>query len=539
MQARVTHQDQDTGRRAPKAWPAARTRRATPRAGSAALLAAVVACVAACGSEHAGTSLRIALGYEEITGLDTAEVTLQDRTQSAPIAHELLLLVPDELAGTEMQVEVWGRRDGQRAAFGRATAVPMLGKTIEVSLQLFACSPRCDGDQLTSCKEPMTSCPLGCVDGDEPRCAAPTPSNGVDPAAADAAHTSVTISVDTTFDTDTGAIAGGLARAPGVGYGGGIGYLQAAPSAAGGAPLGIFVFHDLNIDPGATVRFSGSRAAVVLIANLGLLDGVIDVAGDHGGRSTPGPGGGAGGTEVSDAQGCGRGEPGTHASLNSDGGGGGAGAGTTGGPGGGPLGSDIPGGPACLPMMLEPLQGGSGGGRGSPGAVATAASGGGGGGAIQITSLGVLTVTGSILAGGAGGEGGPASAIDAGGGGGGGSGGAILLEAPILNVGKMALLIANGGGGGGGATEGATTSLAGTPGEDAGTSFGPVQGGGGDSNGGSGGAEGSPPDVGTSGTSNGGGGGGAAGAIVIRGRSRIVEGTISPRALQADIKPPM
>ncbi|HEU4733087.1 MAG TPA: hypothetical protein VFT22_34575, partial [Kofleriaceae bacterium] len=200
-------------RRASPAGRAQRKRWTASRAASAALLAAVLGCVAACSSEHVGTSLRIALGYEEISALDTAEVTLQDRTQTAPIAHELLLLVPDEVAGTEMQVEVWGLRAGKRAAFGRATAVPMLGKTIAVSLQLFACSPGCDGDQLTSCKEPMTTCPLGCVDGDEPRCAPPTPSNGVDPTAADPLQGTTTISADTTFDGDTGEIVGGVRRA--------------------------------------------------------------------------------------------------------------------------------------------------------------------------------------------------------------------------------------------------------------------------------------------------------------------------------------
>jgi hypothetical protein len=59
------------------------------------------------------------------------------------------------------------------------------------------------------------------------------------------------------------------------------------------------------------------------------------------------------------------------------------------------------------------------------------------------------------------------------------------------------------------------------------------------STGGSGGAQESPAaDFGGNGTTNGGGGGGGVGAIVIRGHTRTLAGTISPLAIEGDVKPP-
>ncbi|TMQ09438.1 MAG: hypothetical protein E6J90_38010 [Deltaproteobacteria bacterium] len=495
------------------------------------LIALSLATLAAGCSHDPGTSLKIALAYDDALGLDTADVTLSDRTESGRIAHQLLLLVPDELAGMDMMIEVWGRKAGKRAAYGTATAVPRRGHTVAASVTLTACTPSCTGAMLTSCTGPMVSCALGCSEDGDAHCFGPRPSNGVDPTAADPLRGTTTISANATFDTDTGAIIGGLDRPAGTGIAAGVGYVQAPASGPGGAPLGIFVFHNLTVEAGATVRFTGARAAVLLVGDAARIAGVINAAAGH---PTPGPGGGAGGSEVGPARGCGAGAPGVK-SANRDSGGGGGGAGSTGGPGGdigGTLGGL--GGAACMPALLEPLQGGSGGGRGSPGGAASAAAGGSGGGALQITALGSLEITGTINAGGAGGEAAAGSSTDAGGGGGGGSGGAILLEAPTVITGATAIVVANGGGGGGGGG-----TIAGGPGDDGGTSTQPAQGGfGGElsANGGTGGSLGSPPDVGTGGATNGGGGGGAAGVIAIRGRTLMIAGTISPHATQADVQ---
>jgi hypothetical protein len=503
---------------------------------SAQALPILAVIVAGCNTENPGTSVKIALAYDDTLGLDTAEVTLADRTQSARIAHQLLLLVPDQSAGVEMPVEVWGKRAGKRAAYGTTTAIPRLGKTVSASLTLTQCTPGCQGNELSTCTGATVTCVLGCSSDGDAHCTAPTPSNGIDPTQADPLNGTTTISASATFDTDTGMITGGLDRQQGTGIASGIGYFQVMASAASGAALGLFVFHNLKIDAAATVRFTGSRAAVLLVGDTAKIAGVIDVAAGHDTRSAPGPGGGAGASSGS-AQGCGAGGSGTSA-AKIDGGGGGGGAGGAGGDGGAVNAPLVgAGGPRCLPMFLEPLQGGSGGGRGGLGSLATEAVGGGGGGALQITALGSLEISGTINAGGQGGAGGAASATDGGGGGGGGAGGAVLLEAPAVIVDASAILAANGGGGGGGGGP-----QMGQAGEHGGLSSQTAQGGGGtelaSSTGGSGGALDSPADFGGNGTTNGGGGGGAAGAIVIRGHTRTLAGTFSPRAIEDDVKPP-
>lgn len=509
----------------------------------AATLPILAAILAGCNHDNPGTSVQVALDYDGSLGLDTAEVTLTDRTQSAPIERELLLLVPDELADTDMPIAVWGLRAGKRSAYGTVTAVPKRGKTIKASLTLTTCSPACQNDQLTTCTGPMVTCPLSCSEVSDPHCIGPKPSNGVDPGLADPLRGTTTISAATTLNTDTGAITGGVSRANGTGIDGGIGYFQAPAISAGGAPLGIFVFHNLTVDAAATLRFTGTHAAVLLVGDAAKIAGAIDVAAGHGAQSAAGPGGGTGGTENGPARGCGPGGAGARSGTAFDSGGGGGGGSQDGGPGGdtsGTTGGVV--GKTCLPAKLEPLQGGSGGGRGSPGTAVSGASGGGGGGALQITALGSLEITGTINAGGAGGEGGPASATDAGAGGGGGSGGALLFESPSVMISDKAILTANGGGGGGGGS-GTNGALAGLQGDNGTTSTATPQGGGGQESmngGGSGGAVG-PPDVGGFGSSNGGGGGGGVGAIVIRGRTKMLgnKATLSPPPALLDVQPSM
>jgi hypothetical protein len=497
----------------------------------------VAAACAGCGSDGPGTSVRVALAYDDSLGLDTAEVTLDNRTESAAIAHELLLLVSDDVAGREMPIEVWGRKDDQRVAYGTTTAVPERGKTVSAQLSL-TCMPGCQGDMLRTCTGPLVDCALGCSETGDAHCISAGTSNGIDPMLAAPLTGTTTVTANAILDTDTGEITGAISRPAGTGINGGIGYFQAPAFGPGGAALGIFAFHNLAVEASGSLRFTGSRAAVVLVGDTAGIAGTIDVAASRGTRSTPGPGGGAGGT-VGPAGGCGAGGSGGR-DGGDDGGGGGGGGGENGAAGGG-LTPALPGigGGSCLPGLLEPLQGGSGGGTGGPGSQSMPASGGGGGGGLQITAVRALVVTGTINAGGGGGAGAAAALADAGGGGGGGSGGALLLEAPTLTIAGTAVLAANGGGGGGGG--GTQPGLAGSNGRADNVA---AEGGGGsdgENGGGSGGATGSAADLGRDGTTNGnaGGGGGGVGRIVLRGRIRVVGGLISPPPTQTDLKPPM
>src|SRR5262245_45674678 len=115
----------------------------------------------ACSQTSPGTSVRVALHYQDTLGLDTVEVTLDDRSESVPIAHDLLLLLPDELAGTEQPVLVSGRQATQPVAYGETSVTPRLGALIDASVTLAACTPGCQANQLTTCVSPQVACLLG------------------------------------------------------------------------------------------------------------------------------------------------------------------------------------------------------------------------------------------------------------------------------------------------------------------------------------------------------------------------------------------
>lgn len=307
------------------------------------------------------------------------------------------------------------------------------------------------------------------------------------------------------------------------------------PQTTGGPDVCVRVFAGLEIAGEATWTITGEHPLVVLVTGEVIIDGTIDLSAT---RTTPGAGGGRGGTASAGATGV---RPGGRGGGSSDfyedgGGGGGAfcGAGGDGGDGGNADGGS--GGDAVSnTYTLEPLDGGSGGGfaRGEmSGGVDSSASGGGGGGAIQISSRTSIAVRGAILAGGGGGEGGGATTDffqNYGGGAGGGSGGGILLEAPAIAIESGARVWTTGGGGGGSADgeqrTGPDIARPGGPGGDGRTTGGRaargVEGGGGygadggESGGGStdGGGNG---ESNSNGSANGGGGGGGVGCIVIR-----------------------
>jgi hypothetical protein len=389
------------------------------------------------------------------------------------------------------------------------------------------------------CAFPDPTCPSmlrygEASDGLENTCvsdgAALVPSNGVDAGLADETSVPIQISSTVTLDTDTGAISGGLTRGAGEGVASDIGYHQRM---SGTAPLGVFVFASLEVTEAGTMRFIGSRAAVLLIGGEATISGVIDVAaGCDGLRSCPGPGGRAGAIPGTPASGCGSAGDGGSGASNTDGGGGGGGGAAMGATGGAAGSAATGAGGAICPSSptLVPLVGGGGGGAGGQGATPAVSDGGGGGGAVQITSLTRLIVDGVVDANGAGGGGGPlsASGINAGAGSGGGAGGGVLLEAPSIELAASTVLVANGGGGG----AGGYGDQAGTPGANGGRSTTVAAGGaavGGNAPGGDGGAGStaaqSPPTTG----GNGGGGGGAVGRIALLTAVPVtLLGTLSP-----------
>lgn len=264
-----------------------------------------------------------------------------------------------------------------------------------------------------------TACPLGCFE-DEPRCRAVDPSNDL-AEYLDAAATAVAADLpdNTVIDPVTGTItppdAGALPIAS---------FLVPAP--AGGVPVRVFVVGSVanpaSLAQVPAIAFVSARD-VELLGEVDLTDPVV----------TPGSiltGACVGENSVLT----------TEASNRRYGsGGGGGGSSTEGGAGGyidfdgAPLAASAPGDEAGNPVIV-PLRGGCAGGDAFD-------NGGAGGAALQIVSGTRIQVAGTINANGqAGGQ--NQDTV-----GGGGSGGAILLEAPVVELGPDARLLANGGNG--------------------------------------------------------------------------------------------
>jgi hypothetical protein len=389
----------------------------------------------------------------------------------------------------------------------------------------------CSGSNTLSCSGQLTACPAGCTTNNGvSRCLEVVPSNGVTPMFPTGGQTS--INTLTTFDTDTGAISGGITRTAGEGVASGIGFqTQGGP----GTPLGVFSFAKLSVTSSGVVHFTGSRAAVFVVEGIATISGEVDGSASCYGADPkcPGPGGGTGGSFTVAAGGCGGGMVGVHdTTSNADSGGGGGGGGGDGAKGGDDVTSVMTihggaGGTTCVKATLEPLVGGSGGAAGGPGATASP-YGGGGGGALQLTAFDTIKITGTFNFGGAGGMPGATNANNAGAGCGGGAGGGVLLEAPNVII-TGGIVAANGGGGGGGAA----LMNAGAAGQNGRASASPALGGTGGGAGGSGGNGGAgmvPATAGGNGANqNAGGGGGGFGVIYIRSQtSSLNNATISP-----------
>jgi hypothetical protein len=290
----------------------------------------------------------------------------------------------------------------------------------------------------------------------------------------------------------------------------------------------------------ATLRATGSRPLMVVSTGDMTIDGSIDVSSSTRTAGDFDLGAGA----IADPSSCSS-PPlaGTRCGKHGASGGGGGGFAIAGGAGdGGGKGHDCGDGdsdgkpPTSGGAPIEGLAGQIRGGcAGAPGdftdedgaVIEDRGEGGPGGGALHLTARGVLTVRGTLHAGGAGGR--PGSDHRASGGGG-GSGGYIGLESNDLRVQQSAVLAANGGGGGGGCDN--PTGLAGADGTPFATAAagGAAQGDGGEGNDGAY-LSVAPGTADAAGKRGGGGGGGGVGFIVFYapGQSHIdVGATISP-----------
>jgi hypothetical protein len=139
------------------------------RLGRSAVAAAVAMTLALLGSctEDVGTSVRISLVYNEGWNIGAADVVAAKIEKRSQIAHEMLVLLPDTMAGDVMSLEVWGVRDDVRIAHGSAVALPRKGETVgaTIVLERLPCGVfcalgdvRCDGNGLSTCGPDTDGC---------------------------------------------------------------------------------------------------------------------------------------------------------------------------------------------------------------------------------------------------------------------------------------------------------------------------------------------------------------------------------------------
>ena len=231
------------------------------------------------------------------------------------------------------------------------------------------------------------------------------------------------------------------------------------------APDGIFNFTTINIPANVTIRFQRNTLNTpVIFAATGsvVIDGTISLSssgrmggaggGDGGVASNAGSGDGAPGSGISP----GAGGLGAAASSQLGNAGGGGGMATLGLTATSRSGSPpaLGGAAADFPSSIEGGSGGGAGGRGRFfGVDLSGGDGGGAGGGLQISTIGNIDISGSLLANGGHGGYAFANVFSHGGPGGGGSGGNFELNASVISLTDGALIQAIGGAGGGLSTE--------------------------------------------------------------------------------------
>ena len=165
----------------------------------------------------------------------------------------------------------------------------------------------CAGATLTCGGVAPVTCALGCMPQNPgARCLEVDPSNGVGITAASGLTMNITINSGiATFNTETGAVSGAFTRAAGQGINAGVAFELRT---TGTQLIGVWTFHRLGLNSGATIRFTGARSAVFVSGTDVAIAGTIDGSGGCYGADAAcaGPGGGIGGSTAA-AKGCGPG----------------------------------------------------------------------------------------------------------------------------------------------------------------------------------------------------------------------------------------
>jgi hypothetical protein len=134
--------------------------------------------------QRSATRVRLAVQYQDDWQLGSLDIGIGERTITTALAHQVIVIVPDDWADKATDIDVWGVRNDARLAHGSVSVTPKLGSTVdaEVVLVRMPCGPWCDagevaclGDGLVTCvQDPETGCtewsaPQACPD-DAPHC---------------------------------------------------------------------------------------------------------------------------------------------------------------------------------------------------------------------------------------------------------------------------------------------------------------------------------------------------------------------------------
>ncbi len=118
----------------------------------------LLGALGACGGE--ATRVRIAIDGDPALGIEKYQLKVGDRMALADARDVLDLLVPDEMAGTTVMVELWGLRAGSQVAYGSATATPTLHGAVEITVTLAAttCGSWCQPGSVACAENGTITC---------------------------------------------------------------------------------------------------------------------------------------------------------------------------------------------------------------------------------------------------------------------------------------------------------------------------------------------------------------------------------------------
>jgi hypothetical protein len=146
----------------------------------------LLACAGAACSDAAPTRVQLAVTSDPAWAVDQLELRAGDHNALASLLPELELQLPDEMAGHDAPLKVWGLAAGQQVAYGMTSITPVLHHTIHaaVDLQSITCGLFCMEGEVECSDNGVATCAMrddGCLDWSTPmECPSATPfcSNG-------------------------------------------------------------------------------------------------------------------------------------------------------------------------------------------------------------------------------------------------------------------------------------------------------------------------------------------------------------------------